>query len=52
MTTASQRSPLVTARMAAFIGEGSTTLSLLFRGAGVEKWRQRAGSSTLGLAAA
>ena len=37
---------------AAFIGEGSTTLWLLFRGVDVEKWRQRAGSSTLGLAAA
>ncbi|HET9637268.1 MAG TPA: DUF4386 domain-containing protein [Gemmatimonadaceae bacterium] len=36
----------------AFLGEGTTTLWLLFKGVNVEKWRQRAGSSTLGLAAA
>lgn len=39
---------------AAFVGEGSTTLWLLFKGVNIEKWRRRAGSgsSTLGLAAA
>ena len=36
----------------AFLGEGSTTLWLLFKGVNVEKWRQRAGSTTLSLAAA
>jgi hypothetical protein len=36
----------------AFLGEGCTTLWLLFKGVNVEKWRQRAGSTTLNLAAA
>ena len=37
---------------AAFLGEGSTTLWLLFKGVNVEKWRQRAGWAPLSLAAA
>jgi hypothetical protein len=36
----------------AFLGEGCTTLWLLFKGVDVERWRQRAGSTTLNLAAA
>jgi hypothetical protein len=36
----------------AFLGEGCTTLWLLFKGVNVEKWRQRAGSTTLNLAGA
>lgn len=36
----------------AFLGEGCTTLWLLFKGVDVEKWRQRAGMTNLGLAAA
>ncbi len=36
----------------AFLGEGCTTLWLLFKGVNVEKWRQRAGTTKLGLAAA
>jgi hypothetical protein len=37
---------------AAFLGEGTTTLWLLLKGVNVDKWRQRAGSGALGLAAA
>lgn len=36
----------------AFLGEGSTTLWLLLKGVNVDKWRQRSGTSTLGVAAA
>ena len=36
----------------AFVGEGTTTLWLLFKGINVDKWRQRADSTALGLAAA
>ena len=36
---------------AAFTGEGATTLWLLFKGVDVEKWKQRARSQTMALAA-
>ena len=49
-TLGSMLSPVVVP--VAFLGEGSTTLWLLFKGVNVEKWRQRAGSTTLSLAAA